>query len=492
MRRLALLVIGSWWLAGCSSSEVVVAHSVPLSTATEAVAEEELLDVGIVLFDSGVPEGEVPKEVLEELIRAGTFLHIRRSESVYMSVLLRQTLQRTGSWGSVWIAPKPTTAADVNIVGKILHSDGDQLRLVVTATDSTGRVWLDEERYEMETAAGAFNRQRYPDLDPYQDAFNAIANDLAIAQNQLSAKDRRDLRTLTGIRYAADVSPDAFAGYVVADEKDGSYELNRLPADGDPMFDRTQRVRQRERLFLDTLDQHYAQFSTEAMAPYDSWREYTREESIAVRELTKSARWRTGMGIAAIVASIAYGSNSDSGSFSDRMLRDALMYVGVDMIRASQVRKQEKRLHTETLEELSQDFDDSIEPMVVEIQGTQHRLTGTADAQYDEWRQLLRQVFITESGFVPEDVAIYTEPAPEAPVELPPLPELAAAEAPAFDATQAGQAAELAGLDLSAIEGVQVAEPPAADAPAIEATPAAEEDATTETADADASAGDGV
>ena len=90
MRRLALLLIGSWWLAACTSSEVVVAHSVPLSTATEAVAEEDLLDVGIVLFDSGVPEGEVPKEVLEELIRDGTFVHIRRSESVYMSVLLRQ------------------------------------------------------------------------------------------------------------------------------------------------------------------------------------------------------------------------------------------------------------------------------------------------------------------------------------------------------------------------------------------------------------------
>ena len=80
------------------------------------------------------------------------------------------------------------------------------------------------------------------------------------------------------MRYAADVSPEAFNGYVAAD--DGRYVLNRLPAAGDPMFDRTQRVRQRERLFLDTLDQHYAQFSAEAMPSYDSWREYAREEAI--------------------------------------------------------------------------------------------------------------------------------------------------------------------------------------------------------------------
>ena len=229
------------------------------------------------------------------------------------------------------------------------------------------------------------------------------------------------------------------------------------------MFDRTQRVRQRERLFLDTLDQHYAQFSAEAMQPYDAWREYAREEAISVRELTKSARWRTGMGIATIVASIVYGQSSD-GAFSDRLVRDALMYVGVDMIRASQVRKQEKQIHTETLEELSASFDDDIEPMVIEIQGTQHRLTGTANAQFEEWRGLLRQAFISESGFVPEDVAIYTEPEPEpeAPLELPLVPELPADATPA-DATPAAG--------------------PAAD-------PAAE--VTTEAADASASPSDGV
>jgi hypothetical protein len=85
---------------------------------------------------------------------------------------------------------------------------------------------------------------------------------------------------------------------------------------------------------------------------------------------------------------------------------------------------------------------------------------------------------------------MYTESAPEAPVELPPLPGLAADDGSAFDARQ--QAADLSAVDLSAIEGTQGAELPAADEPATEATPAADEDATTEAADANASAGDGV
>jgi hypothetical protein len=419
-RIVGLWVAGAFIVAGCSSSEILIAHNVALTTATEVVPEAELLDVGVVVFDSGVPEGEVDKDVLEELIREGTFVQIRRAESLYMATVLRDTLQKSGNWGAVWVTPKDTTAADLTVTAKILHSDGDLLRLHATATDATGRVWLDDN-YEMSTAAGAFNRQRYPDLDPYQDVFNEIANDLAAARERLNTSERREVRTVAGLRYAADLSPESFTGYVVPD-KSGRYEVNRLPASNDPMYDRTQRVRQRERLFLDTLDQHYEEFSRDATKPYDSWREYAREEAIEIRELTQSTRWRMGMGVATILASIVYSSNSN-GSFTDRVIRDAMMYIGTDMIRTSQVRKQEKKIHTDTLEELSTSFDDQVKPMIVDVQGTEHRLTGTADAQYQEWRDLLKQIFINETGFVPEDVVFSTEePAVEAPVELPPLP----------------------------------------------------------------------
>ncbi len=205
-------------------------------------------------------------------------MQIRRSEALYMAVVLRNTLQKSGNWGSVWVTPKETTVADLAVTAKILHSDGDQVRLHVVAKDATGRVWVNRN-YEMATAAGAFNRKRYPDLDPYQDVFNEIANDLAVARDKLTAEQRRDLRGVSGMRYAADVSPDAFKGYV-ADDGKGRYTLNRLPAADDPMYGRTQSVRQRERLFLDTLDEHYEKFYVDAGDSYNSWRENSREEAI--------------------------------------------------------------------------------------------------------------------------------------------------------------------------------------------------------------------
>lgn len=423
MSRLGvLLAVSVSVLSGCSTSEVLVAHSVNLAPAQEFVPEEQLLDVAVRVFDPGVPAGEIDDELLEELAQAGTFVQIRRTEALYLAVELRKTLQRSGHWGTVWVTPEESTAADVNIKARIMQSDGELVTLSVRAVDAAGRVWIDDD-YERTIAGGAYNRQRYGGLDPYQDLFNSIANDLALARAELSAEEIEEVRTIAGLRYASELSPEAFADYVVAD-RDGVYELNRLPAVDDPQFGRTQRARQRERLFFETLDQHYANFSREASSSYDSWREYAREEAIQIREITRSSRFRTGMGIATILASFAYGNSSD-GSFSDRVIRDTLMYVGMDMIRTSAVRRQEKQLHVETLQELSASFDDEVEPLVVEIEGTQHRLTGTAEIQYQEWKDLLRELYRTETGFTPDEIHIFVDPEAEPEEALPSLEQAA-------------------------------------------------------------------
>ena len=124
MRRIGILFSAVFLLAGCSSSEIRVAHTVGLVPATETIPEEQLLDVSVVLLDPGVPEGEIDKDVLEELLREGTFVHIRRSESRYMAVHLRDTLQKSGHWGAVWVTPTPSLASDLEVTGAILHSDG--------------------------------------------------------------------------------------------------------------------------------------------------------------------------------------------------------------------------------------------------------------------------------------------------------------------------------------------------------------------------------
>ncbi|MBH97960.1 MAG: hypothetical protein CMM56_05845 [Rhodospirillaceae bacterium] len=423
---ISLLIMSAVALAGCTSTAVLVPHSVQLVSEINTVPEEELLDLGVVVFNPGVPEGEIDRETLEELIDGGTFVHIRRTEARFMAVHLRDTLQNSGHWGAVWVTPQESLSADMNISAEILESDGSRLRLQVLAQDSTGKIWIDGE-YGMDTAASAYNRQRYPNRDPYQDVFYSIANDLALIRRGLSSEDAKNIRTVSQLRFAGQFSPEAFGDYVHESRPTGIYELQRLPALGDPQFERTMLVRDREHLFIETLNEHYVDFYQNSIDSYHGWREFAREESIAIRELQSSARWRTGLGVATIAASILYGANSE-GDFSDRVLRDALMYVGVDMIRTGRMRRQEKQLHTASLEELSASFDEEVKPMVVEIEGTQHRFTGTADVQYEEWRELLRELYIAETGFVPE-VDIYTEPLAVDEVE----PELTESDLPEED-----------------------------------------------------------
>ena len=235
MQRFAvgLLILTAAVFVGCSSTQVLIPHAVELIPETTTVPETELLDLSIVVFDPGVPEGEIDKETLEELIDGGTFVHIRRTEARFMAVHLRDTLQKSGHWGAVWVTPQDSLSADINVSAEIVESDGSRLRLQVLANDSTGKVWLNHE-YSMETAAAAYNRQRYPDLDPYQDVFNSIANDLAAVKRGLSSAQAENIRTVSQVRFAGEFSPEAFGDYVHRNGRNGTYELQRLPAPGDP------------------------------------------------------------------------------------------------------------------------------------------------------------------------------------------------------------------------------------------------------------------
>ncbi len=395
MKALSILAVG-WLLVGCGGNQAVIPHTVELVEQTETVPEDELLDVGVVVFDSGVPDGEIEPGELGELLRDVAFVHIRRMEAHYMAVHLRNVLQDSGHWGSVWIMPGESTAVDINVSAEILHSDGSRVRLRVHAVDSTGRDWIDKD-YSMATAGGSFNRQLYPGLDPYQDVFNRIANDLAEVKDDLSSAEKRDVRTLAQLRFAGELSPEAFGEHVVQ-ERSGRFVLNRLPAEDDPQLERALSVRDREHLFVETLNEHYVDVYENSKDSYHGWRETARQEVVEIRELRRSARWRTVFGVVGMIAASVAHALENHDDYSDAVLTDSLMQVSIELLESAQVRREEMRIHAEALEEYSESFDAEVKPITVEIDGIQRRLTGTATAQYEDWRELLRQIFTEETG----------------------------------------------------------------------------------------------
>ena len=161
-------------------------------------------------------------------------------------------------------------------------------------------------------------------------------------------------------------------------------------------------IRERDRLVVDTLNEHYANFYYGIAIPYHSWRKTAREEAVNYRQVKRSAAMQTLMGAVVIAGSLAV--DTDSGSRSSRNINRSLQNIGIsegfNTIMRGISRRSEATMHLESIKELSESFGAEAAPMVVTVEGQTRRLTGTAAAQYESWRRLLKEIYEAETGFV--------------------------------------------------------------------------------------------
>lgn len=386
---IAVCIVGS----GCAVQELVVAEETQLVLAESSVDEAMLLDIGIVEFDPGIPDDNNPE-------KTGIFEDIRRAESKYIPFHLKTTLQNTGHWGAVRVIPSTSAFTDVIVSGRIEKSDGEFVELQISAWDASGRHWFTRE-YETQTGLTSYSKRRDRRRDPYQKVFNDFANDLQQYAAELPAKRLQSLRQISELQFFADMSPAAYTGYLTKDE-DEYLKIIRLPAENDPSVARMRQIRERDRLVVDTLNEHYANFYYGIAIPYRSWRKNARAESIKFKQEKRSAQLQALVGVVVLAGSTQIDTRS-SGSRNTRNINRALQYQGItrgaNTIWAAFQRNRDANLHLDAIAELSESFGNEAAPMVVNVEGQERRLTGTAEAQYENWRQLLREIYEAETGF---------------------------------------------------------------------------------------------
>jgi hypothetical protein len=148
VRRGAALALGFAGLlaaAGC----VKETRPQPVLQATQATTEipaDQLLDVGVHIFDPGLPKGIEDDLDMQDKIRI--YPDIRQAEARYMAMQLRDTLEDTGQWGTARVVPASVNSFDLTVDAKIVESNGAYLKLEVTARDATGKVWIDKKEFE--------------------------------------------------------------------------------------------------------------------------------------------------------------------------------------------------------------------------------------------------------------------------------------------------------------------------------------------------------
>ena len=375
-------------LAGCVVQDTRPMTRVAAVKATAEVPQDELLDVAVRLFDPNVPQD--PKKQEEEAV----FPDVRNAESRYMPVLIRDTLEGTGQWGQVRVMPRDGTGMDVYVDGRILVSDGRELKLDVTVSDSSGRVWYSK------VYQGMADTRAYKDVvsrptDPFENVYNTIANDMLAARGKLSREQLVQLHEITNLRFDAELAPYAFGQYLAQDRK-GNWTIVRLPAADDPVLQRLQRVRERDYSLVDTLNEYYTSFADSMAAPYTNWRKYSYEELEARSQAQREATTRQILGAVAVIGGIIAGSNSNSSAAS--AASTAAVIGGMYAFKSGLDQRAEIRTHSESLKQLGESFQSEVQPMVVDVEGRTLQLKGSAEEQYAEWRMLLKQLYENETG----------------------------------------------------------------------------------------------
>ena len=381
-----LLAVGT--LTGCSVGRTIDYEQTDLVRAAAELPGEERLDVGIMLFDPGFPAESAPEELEKKLI----FPDVRQAEARYMPYHLKTTLEASGQWGSVWVVPERSDAVDVTVWARIDKSDGLEAVLRVGAWDATGREWLNR-KYSTTVPEKAYSKYREPGQDPYQSLYNQIANDLLDVRSGFPARDLATVRNVAGLRYGAELVPAAFAD-LIAQDKSGEYRLRRLPARDDPMVARMQAVREREYALADALNEYYANLYYDRGKPYEDWRKLSREEMIRYKDLRRSAFIRGTAGALALLAAVLY----EGGGGGNSAITMTGVLGGFQGIRSAFEKRGEANASLESVKEGGAGFNAEAETVVVEVEGQTRRLTGTAEARYQEWRRLLHDIYSAETG----------------------------------------------------------------------------------------------
>ena len=378
-------------LSGCATYQAQNVGPTPIMMAQEEIPEEQLMDVGILVFESD----EITEKQAEE---EGTSNEIRKAESHFIPYHLKNTLQQSSHWGAVQVIPAKTDSVDLFVEGKILESNGEHLGLKIEVKDAAGNTWF-KKKYKAEAGNNTYSGNLPGEKDAFQDLYNTISNDLAGVRLRMAPEERRNIRTLSKLRFAGDFAPDPFAGYLTTDKK-GITAAKRLPAKDDAMMNRVLKIREREEMFFDALNGYYEVFYGEMWPSYENWRKADLTERAAMSKIKRDAYLRQAAGVLLVALAVFLDAKDviDSNLFTGAMV----LAGGQVFISGINISKQ-AQIHRAAIEELGQSFDSELKPVVVDLEGKTYELTGSAEEQYNRWKELLRRIYSAETGFEPQE-----------------------------------------------------------------------------------------
>ncbi len=402
---LAALATIAVLFAGCGTPSKTVrvdAHT-PLNMAYMGdIHEGEMLVIGISDFEYTAPNVDHEEETnVARITVPEIHPEVASAERYYFPKQLKKTLQKSGYFEDVFITPRPSETMNIVLTGQLLESNGRRATLRVTATDSSGK-GLFSNTYKFSTEEFHFDAAEKDVYDTYQAMFNAISNDIIDAYKKMTPEERVRLRELSDVRFARDLSPDAFGGYVIVDKD--RYELVGLPAENDPLFEKVLYLKGVEYQFLAELNGFYSDLYETMWDPYLNWRLATAEATDSLEsaraEQRSSEAGAAFSGFMALATAAAGAYSSSQGYYNPGLTAVSAEFIdlAVQFAEEADYHSQIANQYASEINNLGREFGSYLTPIVVEIEGRTYSLTGTADERYRSLREIMRRIYMEETG----------------------------------------------------------------------------------------------
>jgi len=346
------------------------------------------LNIVIPVFDPNIPED--PNEYAEK----GIWPELRRAEANRFAVALRDALSATQAFGSVRVSPDKTATAHLYVNGKILTSNGEDIKIAVQVMDISGKRLL-SKTYKHRVTEYQLEDPRSKGKDLYSTVFDIAAIDIAkVARRQKSNRIAK-LDAIEEMRFAESFSPDYFSGYIKT-SKSGKTQLISLPSEDDPMLSRVKSLRIKDQMFVDNMQVDYGNFRNDMNEDYMLWQKQAFTESKAAREAASAATAKMWGGLLMAAAGAAIANNSSpysGGAYAGAAVAVAGIAVIADGIQDSK----EASGHRESLSEMGRSLNIQLAPKVMEMEDRTLELSGDAGQQYAAWRAYLLEVYNKET-----------------------------------------------------------------------------------------------
>ena len=369
MKPLSFLFL---FLVSCATHTVKTTKFVSLLPPNDQIDEYLLLDIGIHQFD-----------VADDL-------ETGEAESRYISYTLSNNIRKSGNWGNTYVLPGKSTVTDVYIAGTLMVSNGEETHVDIKVTDATGKVWYTKEYREI---ISQFSYEAHN--EPFQSLYNNIVNDLYKFKNKIDDDQISNIRDVSGLIFAKEFLPDAFSDYLYTN-RSGITVIERLPSENDPLFANIIDMREKDYMFVDTVQDYYDNFARTIRPSYNTYRKLAYNETIEIKKLSAAATRRQIIGAATIIAGVAGLVGSDS--YIGRAAGVTGIGAGTGLIIGGYNKRQEAKIHITAMAELNDSFANRVVPLTIDLDNKQIILTGNIEEQYKQWKKLLIEKYIIEFG----------------------------------------------------------------------------------------------